>query len=200
MTFEFDAAEEITGGGSYLEEAGTYHLAVNNVWEGSGPKGGVIQGFTIGFQVLAGTVPDQEQKELNLVFFNPNLGHSEAAQRIAKQAQTAFVIATGLISPADLGKRVSIDLQKAVGQQVIATLSINDYNDQKRLQLHYSNVFHVDDPRAKNFPKHADSIAILPTECRKGDSYFEPLNASKKSAGVQANSTGGMSQDDLNDL
>jgi hypothetical protein len=194
---EFDAPEELGGSGNYLSEAGTYHLAINHVWEGTGPKGGVIQGFSVGLQVLAGTVEDQEKKELNLTFFNPNLNHSEVAQRIRRQQQAAFLIASGLMAPADLGKRVSIDLNKAIGQQVIATFEENEYNG--ILRLRFSDIFHVDDPRAKNFPKDLDSIAMLPTEKRKGESYFAPLKAGKKTAAEQPVASS-MTQSDLDEL
>jgi len=194
---EFDAPEELGGSGNYLSEAGTYHLAINHVWEGTGPKGGVIQGFSVGLQVLAGTVEDQEKKELNLTFFNPNLNHSEVAQRIRRQQQAAFLIASGLMAPADLGKRVSIDLNKAIGQQVIATFEKNEYNG--ILRLRFSDIFHVDDPRAKNFPKDLDSIAMLPTEKRKGESYFAPLKAGKKTAAEQPVASS-MTQSDLDEL
>jgi len=196
---EFEAPEELGGSGNYLSEAGTYHLAINHIWEGTGPKGGVIQGFSVGFQVLAGTVEDQEKKELNISFFNPNLNHSEVAQKISRQQQAAFLIASGLMKPADLGKRVSIDLNKAIGQQVIATFEENEYNGNVNLRLRFSDIWHVDDPRTKSFPKDADSIGMLPTYARKGESYFAPLKAGKKTAAEQPVASG-ITQSDLDEL
>ena len=199
MSFEFDPSEEIGTGGTYLEEAGTYHLTVNTVGEGTGPKGNPITGFSIGCQVMAGTTPGQEEKETSIVFFNPKLDGSEIAQRINREQQTAFLIAAGLITPADLGKKgLMIDLQKAIGQQIMATLVENEYNGRTTLQLRFADVFHIDDPRAKAFPKNAETVAMIPVDLRKGESFFTPLTA-KKTAKQQP-AAAAMSQDDLNDL
>ncbi len=194
---EFDTPETI-GGGTYLEEAGTYHFAVNEVYEGTSSKGTPIQGFTVDLQVIAGTTDGQEGKLLQLAFFNPNLAHKEEAQRIAKQAQAAFLIATGCLDPAKLGTKVSIELAQAVGSQIIATVDVNDYNDQQNIRLRYADVFHVDDPRTKRMPKDASALEIIPAESRKGESYFAPLL--KKTKSVAKESTSRMSDDDLSDL
>ena len=194
---EFDVPEEL-GGSTYLEEAGTYHFAVNEVYEGTSAKGTVIQGFTVDLQVMAGTTEGQEGKLLSLAFFNPNLSHKEEAQRIARQAQAAFLIATNLLDPSKLGSKVSIDLSKAVGTQIIATVDVNDYNGQQNLRLKFADVFHIDDPRTKRMPKDASATEIIPAENRKDESYFAPLQKKSKPAAAPAASR--MSDDDLSDL
>ncbi len=195
---EFNTPEEIGGDSKFLSEPGTYHFAVNKVAEGEGPKGGAIDGFSVHMQVLAGTTEDQEKKEFTLTFFQPKLTASEKAQQISRQQIAAFLIATELISPADLGKAVSIDLSKADGMQLIATLSSNEYQGKTNLQLHYSNIYHVDDPKAKSFPKNDGALSLLPTEKRKGESYFAPLSAKKKAAPAPAASA--LSNSDLDEL
>jgi len=193
---EFDTPETI-GGGTYLEEAGTYHFAVNEVYEGTSSKGTPIQGFTVDLQVIAGTTDGQEGKLLQLAFFNPNLAHKEEAQRIARQAQAAFLIATGCLDPAKLGTKVTVDLSQSVGSQIVATVEVNDYNDQQNIRLRYADVWHVDDPRTSRMPKDASALEIIPAEMRKGASYFEPL-MKKKAAASEAPSR--ISDDDLSDL
>lgn len=188
--------EELGGsGGKYLSEAGTYHLAVNEVYDGVTAKGTSIEGFIVDFQVLDGTTEGQAGKMLNLAFFSPKLNHKEGAQRIALQAQTAFLIATNLIDPADLGKSVEIDLSAASGSQVVAKLNLDEYNGESRLRLNYSDVWHVDDPRAKDAVKDADSIAIIPAEHRKGESSFAAMVKPKPNVAESR-----ISQDDLSDL
>lgn len=193
MTFELETStseEMASGGGTYLETPGKYHFTVNEVLEDVSSKGKAIDGFTLKLEVLAGTVQGQEGKLLDLTFFKPSTDASkEKANFWARKKNTAFAIATNLIDPNNLGKSVDIDLQKAVGQQVVAELVPQEDADgnksDKFLQLHFANLYHVDDPEAAQVPKSQEALSILTQEQRKPESYFA-FKAKKDSKAVQS--------------
>jgi hypothetical protein len=195
MSFALDTTEDIGGGEStYLDQPGTYHCLVTSVGENQGPKGGVIDGFTAHLAVLAGTVAGQKDKQTNLCLFSPDSSKSEKSQEWAKKKQTAFAIATEVISLASLGKRVEVDLQSAVGRQIVITF---EANDDGYLDLHYANIYHIDDPRAAKFPKDAEAIALATKEMqRQPPEYFAPLLKKTEPKAGQSR----LSQNDLADL
>lgn len=201
MTFELDAPEDVGGESSFLSAPGTYHTSILDVSEGVGPKGNPISGFCVHLVVEAGTTEGQESKEINLVLFSPKLDQSDAAQAWAKRKQAAFLIAAGLMRPDQLGKRVSVDLQAAKNRQIIVELEENEYEGQVRLQIRFANIYHVDDPRAKDFPKKADVLALLPESQRVKDPavYFEPLLKKKASTPAETRHPV-LSGSDLDDL
>lgn len=196
MSFAMETTEDIGGSGSdqYLNEPGTYHMIVTSVGENEGPKGNPIDGFTVGLSVLDGTAKGQKDKSTNLCLFSPDQSKSDKSQEWARKKQTAFVIASGLLDLKKLGGKVQIDLQTAVGRQIIATFESDDSG--KYMQLSYANIYHVDDPRAANFPKDKEALAIIPKELRKDRAYFEPLM--KK--GESTKTASRLSNSDLADL
>ena len=200
MSFELDAPEDVGGESSFLSAPGTYHFSILDVGEGVGPKGNPISGFCVHLVVEAGTTAGQESKEINLVFFSPKLDQSDAAQAWAKRKQAAFLIAAGLMRPDQLGKRVSVDLQAAKNRQIIVELEENEYEGRTNLQIRFANVYHVDDPRAKDFPKKAEVLALLPESQRvKDPAYFEPLTKKKASKPAETRQPA-LSVSDLDDL
>jgi len=198
MSFALDTTEDIGGGEStYLDQPGTYHCLVTSVLENQGPKGGYIDGFTVGLAVLAGTTEGQRDKQTNLCLFSADSSKSEKSQEWAKKKQTAFAIATEVISLASLGKRVEVDLQSAVGRQVLVTFEENEHEGKKNLSLSYANIYHIDDPRAAKFPKDPEAIDLATKEMqRKPPEYFASLL--KKPEGKASQSR--LSDNDLADL
>lgn len=178
--FSFDAPEDTGGSGKFLDQPGTYHMAVMSVQDGLTAKGEpmVGGGFTVHLSALAGTVKDQEERELSLSFFNGKLDSKDQGE-FARKKQAAFLIATDLMRPDQLGsKGLSINLESAVGRQVIASLEQGkDKNGAptKFLSLAFANIYHVDDPRAKDFPKSPAALAILPKSLRHDAAYFAKL-------------------------
>lgn len=183
MSFALETTEDVYGGdGQSLSEPGTYHFLITEMKQGEGPSGKAIDGFTVGLMVLDGTVKDQKDKTFNLCLFSPNLSHSDKGQEWARKKQTAFAIASGLIDPNNLGGRVQVELEHAVSRQVVATLSKDDKesdNGKTYLSLHFANIYHVDDPRAKSFPKDPESLSVIPADLRKGEDYFAVLQQKK---------------------
>lgn len=192
-----DTTEDVGSGESvYLDQPGTYHCVITSIMEGQGPKGGSIDGFTVGLAVLAGTTEGQKDKNTNLCLFAPDASKGEKSQEWARKKQTAFAIAAGLIDLAKLGGKVNIELQDAVGRQIIVGLEHDEAG--KYLQLAWANIYHIDDPRAAEFPKDAEAIAMATMEMqRKPSDYFTPLM--KKAAPAKAGQSR-LSNDELADL
>jgi len=177
MSFAMETSEDIGGGASdlYLQQPGTYHCVITDVSEGRGPKGNPINGFMAELTVLDGTTEGQKDKQTNLVLFSPDLSKSQANQDWARKKQTAFVVASGLLDLAKLGRKVDIELDDCKGRQIIIQFDSDEYDGKSRLQLAYANIWHVDDPRAAKFPKDKGSLDIIPKSLRKPAEYFEPL-------------------------
>lgn len=199
--FDFDAPDSVEGESNFLKAPGTYHCSVLEIVDGLGPKGNPISGFCIHLSVEAGTVQGQEGKETSLCLFNPDLTKSESSQVWAKRKQAAFFIATDLLQPADLGKRVRIDLQAAKNQQVVIEFEEDNRDGKNNLQLVYANIYHVDDPRAADYPKNKEVLALLPKESRHDAAYFAPLMKKKDAAAAGSETRQpALSASDLADL
>jgi len=185
----------IVAEGNYLNEAGTFHCVVNRVLDGVDQKGNPLSGFNVQFTVLAGTVEGAASKEFNLTFFDPDMSRSEGSQRWATKKQTAFFVATNLMNLQAMGEEVEIDVAFSEGSQVVIQVEKDD--DGKYLQLCWANIYHVDDPRAKEFPKDQQSLSILDAGNRKKPEYFESLTSKKTG---QPQSTPRVSAEDLDSL
>jgi hypothetical protein len=191
MAWDMEMPDEMGGGGNFLTEPGAYHCAVTQVLEGTGPKGGIIDGFTVGLDMLAGTVSGQEHKVFNLTLFNARLDQSDGGKKWARLKQAAFVIAANVVTPAQLGQRVSVDLQKAVGQQVV--IKLEQQEGKEYLDLSYADIWHVDDPHCEKVPKNTAAIAMIPAAMRHEKAWFDQLKP-KKTAGANGSGSAGQQQ------
>jgi hypothetical protein len=196
MSFVMETTEDVGGASDqYLSEPGTYHCVITSMAEGEGPKGSPIDGFTVGLAVLDGTVGGQKDKQTNLCLFSPDRSKDNKSQEWARKKQTAFVIAAGLLNLSDLGKKVNIDLNEAVGRQIVLTFENNEYNGQTQLRLAWANIYHVDDPRVAKIPKDKEALGIIQSGQRRTVDYFAPL---MKKSDKKPESR--LSQDELSDL
>ena len=180
MPMEFETSEDFGGGdGSRLDQPGTYHCMVAEMFESTSTKGKPIDGFSAMLTVLAGTTKDQEDKTYGLTLFSPDLSKNESSQKWSKRKQTAFVVAANAMDLSKMGQRVSIDLAQCHGHQIIIALANEEYQGETNLRLSYANIYHVDDPRAAKFPKDAKSIGRIENPYRHDAAYFEPILKAK---------------------
>jgi hypothetical protein len=182
-TFETVTVDEMQEtGASLIEKEGKYHLFIEIVEDGKIVGTDTeIDGFGVKASCLAG--PDEMKKTINMVFRDGNLSDKDGG-KMARKIQSAFFIASNILTPQQLtGGSVEIDEQIAVGQQVIAHLKFGKEKDGKRyLQLAWDEIYHVDDPRAKDVAKNADALSAIDAKFRRTADYFAPLIKAVKPA------------------
>lgn len=184
---DIDLPQSMEGESNFLSEPGTYHVAVLNVDEHPTTRDGApVDGFKVQFCVLDGTVAGQQKKEVELTLYNPKASDKNNGE-FAKRKQARFAMATGILPEAQPGQRVSVDLQQALGRQLI--IEVERKTDQatgqpsKFLQLAWANIWHVDDPAVCNepdtehrnwalIPKDANAIGLLPAKLRRSAESF----------------------------
>jgi len=170
-----NSSQDIGGEGKAVSEGGTFHCSVVRSADGASTKGNSMNGISALLTVLAGTVPSQVEKEFHLHLYDPDLSKSEASQEWSTKKQTAYAIAINQMEPSKLGESVEVEFGEADGQQIIITLEESEYEGKKSIDLAYASIFHVDDPRAANFPKSKEGLSILPAELRRKPEYFAAL-------------------------
>ena len=195
MAFEMEMPESTDRGGSFLDQPGTYHFSVTAMDEQpSGNDGKLIDGFRVSCAVLAGTTNGQEKKEVDITFFNPKLSDKNNGE-FAKKKQARFALAVGLLDgPRKGGERVTIDLQQAIGRQFIATMeertfTKRDGSQGKSIDLHFADLWHVDDPEAAAYPKNEAALKLLPTSLRKKPEQFGSSNGNGNGSKPTTNGT-----------
>lgn len=195
MTRTLQTSTDVGGSGTAIQKPGTYHCTITHAADGSSTRGKVMNGCSAVMSVLAGTEAGQVEKEFHLHLYDPDLSKSETGQEWSAKKQTAYGIAVNQIDPSKLGDSLDVDFADLAGQQLIITLEESEYEGKKRIDLAYANIYHVDDPRAKDFPKNKDALDLLPKEFRKPADFFKPLSGGKKPAKEQR-----MTQSQLDDL
>jgi len=163
-----------SGGGNFLEEPGTYQAVVNAVDENPSKKSGEgLDGFKVIFAVVTGTVEGQSEKLFELMFWHPKPNQKNQGE-FSRKRQTRFMLATGVIGQSqELAEDMELNLENAVGRQVIITISKEEYQGKERLGLSWFKLWHIDDPEAARHPRDEKSIALLPAEHRLDASAFK---------------------------
>lgn len=180
--FDFDVPEEFVSDGNYLKQKGTYHFAIVSIGT-EGRDGKLLEGFRVGLEVLDGTTRDKVKctelkKQTNVTFFNGKLTDKDQG-KFRRQVQAALFVAAGIFdSPARVAaikaKEEQIDLELAIGRQIIATL---DVTEKGYMELVGASVYHVDDPAAAAFPKNEKALNLIPAALRKKPEELEAIKA-----------------------
>jgi hypothetical protein len=183
LTMDLPTAEEAaSSGGTFLNKPGKYHgvimLAEENAMRGEK----MVKGFM--FEVAAHGVEKGNEEEIGktikLYFGNPDASHKDGG-KFSLSKQTAALIASNAIAPADLGKKgVSVDVEACKNHQVMFEIELSkpDANQKRWPDLAYANIYHIDDPRAKSWPKNAE-ILELAKDFRRQESFFESIIKAK---------------------
>ena len=175
-----------TGGGNWLSIPGTYHAVVTHTEEEPvDGKGALLDGFRITAQALEGTVKDDEgrfterDKTVDLLFWNPKLTDKNEGL-FSRKKQGKFFMATGLMTEDQLGMEVDINLEDAVGRQIVFTLEEDDgKSERKFLRIAFADIWHIDDPTASKFPQCAASKKLIPAPHRRDPKSFEKTNGAE---------------------
>jgi hypothetical protein len=183
-TVDTPQAEDLAGGGGFLHEEGKYHLMVEDIKDGVQPNSDDLiknGGLGIKLKVLHG---EHKGKTIGITLNDPNAAHKDQGE-FAKVRQCAFLTATNVLQFEHLnGTSYSYDEQAARGHQLIVEFKLGkpNANGKQYLDVHFSNIYHVDDPRAKDVPKDAEALAVIPSEYRKPAEYFAPVLKAKPKA------------------
>lgn len=190
---------EMQAGGKFLKTPGIYHLLITEVDERPIDKSGAaVDGFKVKFDVLGGP---EAGKESDAMFFSPKSGDlkdAEGKKNWALYKRAALFIATGQAVYGE--KSASIELQDAVDRQVVAEFQYDERDkdkpeNQKFLQLHFANIYHVDDPAGAKAVKDEKSLKLLPASLRRSPEYFKPAQANGHAPKSQP-----AANDDLGDI
>lgn len=192
MAYEVEMPENMdAGGGEFIEKSGWYHLAVVAVDESpTDRKGQLISGFKASVCVLAGEHADQTKKTADLTLWNPKPTDKNNGE-MAKKKQARFLAATCVIDPAikpSPGKKVTVDINNAVGRQLVARIEMREVDGKKYSDFHFADIYHVDDPAVVNVPKLESALKLLPKELRR-----DPASFKKAEGGTSASGNGSAS-------
>lgn len=188
-------APESLGGSKFLDVPGTYLFHVVDVRDGKmvGKEEKLISGFSMSLQVAAG---EHAGKEFNLTLFDAKLTDKDEGA-FARKKQFAFCVAADLLKPSDLGKPVSYDPEDGKERFIVARLEKG--RDERYLDLSYSDIFHVDDPRAPKHERSDDVLSLIQKQFRHDAAYFDALKKGKPSNGA-TKAAAGLSQSQLDSL
>lgn len=174
MALVVDQPEQLDGGGNFIDKPGVYHLLVVAVDENPADKSGspLDAEFKASVSVLAGSNPDQKDRSTEITFWKSKEKGDQASKRI-----TRFCLATCLIGQFQPGQRATVEPSDAVGRQIVAKFgwkqkkndATGKYEDTDRVDLHYSDIWHVDDIEVAKtgLVLDAASLAMIPVELRK---------------------------------
>jgi hypothetical protein len=177
---KLQTTETTEGEGGGLRKPGTFHVVVNDVREGESRKGKPIDGLTVTFEVLAGTVDGQAGTSHTETFFLPSLDDNDKNAAMKLRKLTAMAVATNIVQPDQLGQEVDIPFTQMVGQQIVVKLERQMEKDgagkytieTEYVQVSYSDLYHVDDPAVKDVPKNADALGLIAKASRHQESWF----------------------------
>lgn len=190
MPMEMEMPDSFDTGGTFLAEPGTYHFAVMEVNEQPTAKNGtLLDGFRVDAEVLAGP---QAKKQVELMFFAPKLTDKNNGE-MAKKKQGRFVLATGILADAKPGEKVVVDLQKAKSRQFIATMAKGtdaQGNEKKFLELHFADIWHVDDPSATKCELNQAALSLLPKSLRRSPESFGSASGGGSGSGSSPKPSG----------
>lgn len=178
-TVQTTQAEDLAGLSGFLEAEGVYHFIVEEAKDGIKMNiEEAFDGFSVRLKVLHGP---EEGKTTYINLMDGQESHKDGG-KACNAKQCAFLVASNLLTPDQLkGAQFSFDEQNSIGAQIIADFRLGKPNDKGKryLELHYSNIYHVDDPRSASVAKDASWIAKIPAGFRRKPEFFASIQPKK---------------------
>lgn len=168
MAISGQSGGDLSEGGKWLKEEGTYHLLITDATENpTNNKGQLLTGKLFGFtcSVAAGTVAGQENKCIDIALWDPAQSNSEDNAASSQVALDRFLVAVGIITARQARDKspFSFEATDLIGRQLI----IKFEKDAKSGYLReWKNFYHVDDPAMAKIPKNAAVLQMLPPQLR----------------------------------
>ena len=178
MALTFDQPESLEGGGNFVDLPGTYHMLVTEVDENPSSKDGApFSALKVSCSVLAGTDQSQKDRTFDMMLWHPEA--DDPVDCMARKKQARFCLATCLLGQHQPGQRVTVEPTDAVGRQFVVKLSRRQKKDattgkyvenpEGRVDVHYSDIWHVDDAevRRNGVPLDQEALKLIPATLRK---------------------------------
>jgi hypothetical protein len=217
----FDMPEKISSS-NFLKEKGKYHVVVTAYdLEPRNKNNELIEGFTVDFEVLEGTVRHNNictevGKTYQHTFYNVAPNDSEKQKERKNAQRAAFYIATELATKADLGKQIKFDINDCLNRQCVIELQFKNKKDDvtgewiptEFLEIAYANIWAVDDRYAAATPKDIVALKIIgkehaatngaPATAKSATNGTAKAASTKTSATKQEPATAAAKNDDWN--
>lgn len=185
-----------SGSSNAITDPGVYQVTVLEVSETPTKEsdGSLIPNaaFSADIAVVPGVGP-MSGRQKKIVFFNPDpaKGKESNAYQIELRKQRRFLEACNVVAERVAGgSTYSVDVTKAKGQTLVMEFSKDERNP-KYIQLHYANIYHIDDPDpAAKCERNPELLKIIPPKFRRDPKSFEKDKA-KASGNGAANGGGG---------
>lgn len=173
---KYRTGDDFDAGSRFLSLPGCYHMIVTYVRDPAATKDGApIAGglFSVGLAVLAGGDGNQRNKTLDLTFFEPSIDAKDGGKFQRKKIDR-FLLAMSLVDEQAKDKDIDINLGVCAGRQLCVKLESRPYKDKQGrekegLDIHFSDIYHVDDPEVATWTKCAKSLAAIKKQYRKID-------------------------------
>ena len=195
MVKTLEAPETIGRDSKYLEHVeanqGLHLMIVSEAYEDQRPAGDALESIN-GFSLVCELVDGENAgKTYTLTLYDPKLSSKDGGAMSASK-QAALLLATDLIDPSKLGKPVSYDIADAVGAFFVLDLILGNpstssgaSNGKRYLEPKFSNIYHIDDPRAKAAIAKLDAkaksrVAEIKPDYRHDAKYFESVVEKKQ--------------------
>lgn len=165
---DYEVGDDLSGS-TLLEEEGTYHMTVTDFTDRPLDKEGRLLDnvdYDVYCEVLAGSVPAQEGKTYRLRFWQSKPDATDKSRAFRKKQRDRFWKAVNAISDEDRGGRVQIDPQWVVENAMQFVIKL-EKTDKGYLEMHFHDVWHVDDPGCAGATKNEQALKNIRPEFRK---------------------------------
>ena len=157
--------------GSRLSKEGTYHLTITSVDEppiySNGEKLIASAMFRLNFLIHAGTVDGMKDKICNEMFFEPKEDNEKKKAFVIKKMDK-LLVATSMMSEEEVESQAEVEFswQALRGRQMVVKFAKgkDDY-----INMNFTDMWHVDDPKVKSVPKDQGALSILPKSQRRDE-------------------------------
>ena len=155
---KFQTTSDASTGGGFVSEEGLYHMVIVDVQEQpTNSKGYSIDNVfcKVFTSVLASSVEGQRDKAFSEIFFLPK---PDAKSDFVAKKITRLLLATNLMGIDQLGEDVDVNLDDMKGAQLMLKI---EKNEGGYAQISFADIYHVDDPDVKGWPKDEAALAMI---------------------------------------
>lgn len=184
---DINGTEEFASERGVISTPGEYHLLIADVNFGYSLDGETHHGdrIVVKFESLGEL---QKGATTQISLFNVKGSDSEKGSKMKLKKQLFFLVAVGLVSIDQIaeGNVPTFDFdndefrerarQRVTGRHVCAKLV--KALDERFMDINYSDIYHIDDPRIVHYSKDEEAIKALPAEQRIDAATFHKLIAS----------------------